>query len=97
MREKRSADRFAIRLDGMSRKVFAGGSFFADCPQMGVAGAKAQRKLAFSFVGFLREFDMRKFFAFALLALALTGVATTIVALDPRPALAGSDGGGGRD
>ncbi|WP_256366381.1 hypothetical protein [Methylosinus sp. Ce-a6] len=41
---------------------------------------------------------MRKIFAFALLALALTGAAATIATLDPRPALANADdnGGGGR-
>ncbi len=58
----------------------------------------AKGKLAYSFEAFLREFDMRKIFAFALLALALTGAAATIATLDPRPALANADdnGGGGR-
>ncbi|WP_256366380.1 hypothetical protein [Methylosinus sp. Ce-a6] len=41
---------------------------------------------------------MRKLLTLALLALALTGAAVTLAALDPRPALASdsSDGGGGR-
>ncbi len=37
---------------------------------------------------------MRKLLTLALLALALTGAAATIAALDPRPALADADGNG---
>ena len=54
----------------------------------------AKGKLAYSFEAFLREFDMRKIFAFALLAFALTGAAATIAALDSRPALADGSGNG---
>ena len=39
---------------------------------------------------------MRKLLTLALLALALTGAAATLVVLDPRPALAGNDADGGR-
>ena len=39
---------------------------------------------------------MRKLLTLALLAVALTGAAATLAVLDPRPAMADTDGNGGR-